>query len=68
MAIQIGSVVRLKSGGAFMTVSHIDEGKALCDWQNRTPDGYAPQQRTYKLDVLAEATQRQIEGIASAAP
>lgn len=30
--IEIGSVVKLKSGGPSMTVSKIDEETALCHW------------------------------------
>ena len=51
MAIGIGTVVRLKSGGAKMTVEKVEGGKARCSWLNAND---MAQQQLYPIEVLEE--------------
>ncbi len=67
MKFRIGDVVRLKCGGAYMVVSDLgsDDGRVMCEWQNKTAAGYEPQQRLYHGDTLMHASNEQIDWVLS---
>ena len=51
MAIQVGNIVWLKTGGAKMGVSEMRNSAAVCVWQDK---GHKPHKQEYAIDLLTE--------------
>ncbi len=60
MTFQMGDVVKLKSGGAQMTVIEVglNHDGVRCTWQNSTDKGWEPQEKVYPASALEKVVPR----------
>lgn len=52
MEFQVGDVVQLNSGGPWMTVRAIADGKVVCGWFNETGGIYTHEKQDFPIKAV----------------